>query len=195
MPQCLTIKRCVKVKLSKSVSKKSKRKPLSCWKMFKYRWSMGFTKVITFVVNCLNIFLCACACAKFFINVIFEKYYKLTKYLLKKKTYCIHMKLILFQLKINIRDLAYSFELWYEPLKKIEGNFGTGVASFFKFLRWLFLVNLTIAIVSTSFIVIPKVIYNPGTSQSINWNIMSDLITGEVRILFVFMIIYLFGIG
>ncbi|KAH1026264.1 transmembrane channel-like protein 7 isoform X2 [Dendroctonus ponderosae] len=125
MPQCLTIKRCVKDKLSKSVSRKSKRKALSCWKMMKYRASMSFTK-----------------------------------------------------LNMNIKDLAYSFELWYAPLKKIEGNFGTGVASFFKFLRWLFLVNFAIATICTSFIIIPKLTRRNETADSEDWK-FADLITGE----------------
>ncbi|CAG9767322.1 unnamed protein product [Ceutorhynchus assimilis] len=126
MPQCLTIKRCVKVKLSKSVSQKSKRKHLSYWKMFKYRLSMSWTK-----------------------------------------------------LKINIRDLAYSFELWYGPLKKIEGNFGTGVASFFKFLRSLFLINLVIAIFSIGFITIPRTLVPKTIIQDAPAWGMEDLLSGE----------------
>lgn len=126
MPQCLTVKRKVKVKLSKSVSKKSKKKTLSCYKMFKYRTSMAITK-----------------------------------------------------LKLDIRDLAYSFELWYSPLKKIEGNFGTGVASYFKLLRWLFLLNAIIAIIAFSFIVIPVLVSGEGTHQPANSTIIWDLFTGE----------------
>lgn len=81
--------------------------------------------------------------------------------------------------------MAYSFELWYDPLKKIEGTFGTGVASFFKLLRWLFLVNLMIAIISISFIVLPKAVYNPVTTQVTDWkSVMKDIFTGEVSCLF-----------
>ncbi|XP_050297995.1 transmembrane channel-like protein 3 isoform X2 [Anthonomus grandis grandis] len=123
MPQCLTIKRCVRVKLSKSVSQRSKKRTITCWKMLKYQISMGFTKF-----------------------------------------------------KINTRDLAYSFELWYGALKRIEGHFGTGVASYFKFLRWLFLVNLSIAVLSSCFIVIPKIDQNIGSP---GWGIVSDLISGQ----------------
>ncbi|XP_076275098.1 transmembrane channel-like protein 6 isoform X3 [Rhynchophorus ferrugineus] len=128
MPQCLTIKRCVKVKLSKSVSQKSKKKTLSCYKMFKYQAGMAISK-----------------------------------------------------LKVGVIDLAYSFELWYDALKKIEGNFGTGVSSFFRFLRWLFLVNVIIALISFLFIVFPYVIDgNIGDESNNNSdNITWDLLTGE----------------
>ena len=84
-------------------------------------------------------------------------------------------------MKTNIKDLADSFELWYDPLKKIEGTFGTGVASFFKLLRWLFLVNLMIAVLSVSFVVIPKAVYSPPVHNATTWkHILEDLFTGEV---------------
>lgn len=47
MPQALTMKRQIKAKLNKSVSKKSNRKPLSFTKQARYRLSMTFAKVIT----------------------------------------------------------------------------------------------------------------------------------------------------
>lgn len=51
MPQCLTLKRSVKAKLSKSVSKKSKRRPLGFFKRCKYQISMTFTKVCILYVH------------------------------------------------------------------------------------------------------------------------------------------------
>lgn len=45
MPQNLTLKRCIKAKLSRSVSKKSRHKPLGFFKQCKYRLSMFFVKV------------------------------------------------------------------------------------------------------------------------------------------------------
>ncbi|XP_060522067.1 transmembrane channel-like protein 7 [Cylas formicarius] len=126
MPQSLTIKRSVKVKLSISVSQKSKRKPLGCYKMLKYRWGMGFEKF-----------------------------------------------------KSNIKDLMHSFELWYGLLKRIEGNFGTGVASFFKILRVLFLVNFVIALISLTFIVAPKVFTGVSNPEKFTWSNLEDVFTGQ----------------
>lgn len=87
---------------------------------------------------------------------------------------------------MNLKDLAYSFELWYGALKQIEGNFGTGVASFFKFLRWLFLLNTAIALLSICFIVIPKVILisDSQTQTDSGTFSISDLVTGQVSLFF-----------
>lgn len=60
--------------------------------------------------------------------------------------------------KNAITGLSYTMELWYSSLKLIEGNFGSGVASYFKFLRWLFLLNLVTLIISFSFLVIPQLL-------------------------------------
>lgn len=46
MPQCLTIKRHIKSKLMKSVSQKSRGRPLSWYKRMKYRNSIVFAQVI-----------------------------------------------------------------------------------------------------------------------------------------------------
>ena len=48
MPQCLTVKRSVKAKLSYSASQKSKIRTVGYWKRLKYRTSMAVTKVKVF---------------------------------------------------------------------------------------------------------------------------------------------------
>lgn len=45
LPQCLTMKRSIKARVTKSVSKKSKHRPIGFWKRFKYQTSMVFNKV------------------------------------------------------------------------------------------------------------------------------------------------------
>ncbi|XP_071052318.1 transmembrane channel-like protein 5 isoform X1 [Onthophagus taurus] len=79
-------------------------------------------------------------------------------------------------LKGNIKDLSYTFELWYSWLKKIEGNFGSGVASYFKFLRWLFIINLAMTILSLCFIIIPQIVLEVPTGT--NFSAM-DLLDGN----------------
>lgn len=49
-------------------------------------------------------------------------------------------------------------ELWKYSLKKIEGNFGTGVVAYFLFMKWLMFLNLTIFSCTFLFIVLPKIL-------------------------------------
>ncbi|KAK3928453.1 Transmembrane channel-like protein 5 [Frankliniella fusca] len=60
--------------------------------------------------------------------------------------------------KEALGSVSYTWELWYSSLKLIEGNFGSGVASYFRFLRWLFLLNLTTLFISFSFLILPQML-------------------------------------
>ncbi|XP_034948766.1 transmembrane channel-like protein 5 [Chelonus insularis] len=57
---------------------------------------------------------------------------------------------------ITLKDFLSSIELWYSAIKSIEGNFGSGVATYFKFLRWLFLLNCMNCLLSILFIILPQ---------------------------------------
>lgn len=46
---------------------------------------------------------------------------------------------------------------WELRIKEIESHFGSVVASYFIFLRWLFWVNIVIAVALTIFVVMPEV--------------------------------------
>lgn len=48
-------------------------------------------------------------------------------------------------------------ELWRDPLKKIEGHFGTGVVAFFILIRWLAFLNLSMYVMIFTFIVLPQI--------------------------------------
>lgn len=43
--------------------------------------------------------------------------------------------------KAFTRKTIKNAELWYESMKEIEGHFGHGVGTYFKFLRFLFVLN------------------------------------------------------
>ncbi|XP_004708253.1 transmembrane channel-like protein 3 [Echinops telfairi] len=47
---------------------------------------------------------------------------------------------------------------WEMRIKKIESHFGSGVASYFIFLRWLFGINIMLTVMTSAFIVIPELI-------------------------------------
>lgn len=61
--------------------------------------------------------------------------------------------------KYNIAEVAYFFKLWKGHLKKIEGHFGTGVLSYFLFLKWLFYINIPVFVFTFGFVILPQVLY------------------------------------
>ncbi|XP_019614772.1 PREDICTED: transmembrane channel-like protein 5 [Branchiostoma belcheri] len=62
----------------------------------------------------------------------------------------------------KIAELRYIFVLWRSHLKKIEGFFGTGILSYFIFLKTLFLLNVPLFVLSFGFITIPQLVYQPS---------------------------------
>ncbi|XP_054284806.1 transmembrane channel-like protein 7 [Macrosteles quadrilineatus] len=62
------------------------------------------------------------------------------------------------QFKIKWKETYSKLELWKYSLKKIEGNFGTGVVAFFLFVKWLMFLNLTITLMIFTFIFLPSVL-------------------------------------
>ncbi|ESO89005.1 hypothetical protein LOTGIDRAFT_228947 [Lottia gigantea] len=61
--------------------------------------------------------------------------------------------------KYSVAEVMYSLELWKSHLKLIEGHFGTGVTSYFLFLKWLFLINIPVFLLTLGFVVLPQVLY------------------------------------
>lgn len=59
--------------------------------------------------------------------------------------------------KREIENLSTVLIPWELRIKEIESHFGSVVASYFTFLRWLFWVNIVIAVVLTVFVVMPEV--------------------------------------
>lgn len=89
-------------------------------------------------------------------------------------------------MKQNIRNLLFSMELWYEGIRNVEGHFGSGVATYFRFLRWLFLLNVFLTLFMVGFVVIPQALYtsyNNATLESLPFDFL-DIFTGQVSIHF-----------
>ncbi|XP_063361970.1 transmembrane channel-like protein 3 [Cydia amplana] len=125
LPQGLTMKRHVRAKLSASVSLRSKSKPISLCKRFKYRMSF-----------------------------------------LWKRTHD------------RFRDFIFSIELWYEPIRSIEGHFGSAVGSYFYFLRWLFMLDALLAVMLVAFVVVPQLLHDE-TSSGIKDISFLDFVSGK----------------
>lgn len=58
----------------------------------------------------------------------------------------------------NVWEYWTEVPIWKQPIKHIEGEFGAGVASFFVFLKSLFLMNLAMLVLTTSFIILPMAV-------------------------------------
>ncbi|XP_064376395.1 transmembrane channel-like protein 7 [Dromaius novaehollandiae] len=64
------------------------------------------------------------------------------------------------------KELLSYLELWRHDIRSIEGKFGTGIQSYFSFLRFLVLLNFIIFILMFSFVTLPSVISKHGVFNS-----------------------------
>lgn len=65
------------------------------------------------------------------------------------------------QMKSRWKETYSKLELWRHSLKKVEGNFGTGVVAYFLFIKWLMFLNLFIFLFMLLFIIIPTLVLVP----------------------------------
>ncbi|XP_029702646.1 transmembrane channel-like protein 3 [Takifugu rubripes] len=65
-------------------------------------------------------------------------------------------------------NVTVLFIPWEVRIKKIESHFGSGVASYFIFLRWLFGINIVLSIMTGAFIILPELLAGApfGTTRS-----------------------------
>ncbi|NXN67846.1 TMC7 protein, partial [Himantopus himantopus] len=66
----------------------------------------------------------------------------------------------------EVKELSSYLELWRHDIHSIEGKFGTGIQSYFSFLRFLVLLNFIIFILMFSFVTLPSIISKYGVFNS-----------------------------
>ena len=68
------------------------------------------------------------------------------------------------KLQHSVMHLFSIFSPWKASLRLIEANFGTGVASYFMLIRWLFLLNIFTTLFVSVFIIVPWTVGQQQTS-------------------------------
>lgn len=69
-------------------------------------------------------------------------------------------KLLSTQLQRRIEHTGNRFEMWYDSLKTVEGHFGSSVGAYFRFLRFLYITNVIVAVFMIAFIAFPQFLFN-----------------------------------
>eukprot|EP00112_Aurelia_sp_Birch-Aquarium-sp1_P008689 Seg1963.3 transcript_id=Seg1963.3/GoldUCD/mRNA.D3Y31 product="Telomerase protein component 1" protein_id=Seg1963.3/GoldUCD/D3Y31 len=79
----------------------------------------------------------------------------------------------------NVVDLFKNMDIWRSNLKKVDGKFGSGVLSYFTFLRWLFLLDIVITIMVIAFIAVPQFMFSPSYKTNNVSFTGKEFLTGE----------------
>lgn len=80
--------------------------------------------------------------------------------------------------KYNMAEFGYFLKLWRGHMKKIEGHFGTGVLSYFMFLKWLFYINIPVFVLTFGFIILPQILYKHLVQEGKAYN-QTEAFTGK----------------
>ncbi|XP_007570222.1 transmembrane channel-like protein 6b isoform X1 [Poecilia formosa] len=75
-------------------------------------------------------------------------------------------------------SFLHSLQLWQMPLKRVSGRFGSGVLSYFLFLKTLLFFNVFLFLVLGSFLVFPQAVYLPELPESRTPFTGLELLTG-----------------
>ncbi|PIK46764.1 putative transmembrane channel-like protein 7 [Apostichopus japonicus] len=75
--------------------------------------------------------------------------------------------------KSKVKDFGQKFVFWGSSIKTVEGNFGIAIVSYFVFLRWLFFLNLIIACLLFTFVILPE-FFIDGDAVREYYNVQND---------------------
>ena len=84
----------------------------------------------------------------------------------KWKVFKLSVVMGLHTIRAGLKEWLYFLELWRGHLKNIEGQFGSGVVSYFTFLRWLMFLNLLIFLMEFGFVSLPTLIICSNTQDT-----------------------------
>lgn len=105
---------------------------------------------------------------------------------------CIPIYVYIYHILIFICIPYFSILNWLSQLSfpsifiksiTFSGKFGSGVLSYFKFLRWLFLLNVVISFFVLVFVVAPQLMYSPSYKTNNASFTGMEFLTGKVNII------------
>ncbi|XP_072749564.1 transmembrane channel-like protein 5 [Anoplolepis gracilipes] len=80
------------------------------------------------------------------------------------------------KIRVIVQNILLTMKLWHRTIKTIESHNGSGVATYFKFLRWLLFLNIISCILSIFFIILPQSLNQTHISDNIK---ILDFLTGS----------------
>ncbi|KAG1692289.1 Transmembrane channel-like protein 3 [Nymphon striatum] len=84
--------------------------------------------------------------------------------------------------KRELGNLITSITPWEMRIKKIESHFGSVVASYFIFLRWIFWINFAITAFIVGFIMVPEILGNSEINDTMRKGVEDDEIDDALKL-------------